>query len=181
MNQDKLLEIRLLAMDVDGVLTRGDIIYSDNGDELKVFNIQDGLGLAVSNHAGLITAIITGRMSSAIQRRADELGIDEICQKVRYKSTAIESLMAKYSLEKNQIAFIGDDINDIPAFLKCGLKIAVSNASTDLKKSADYITASNGGEGAVREVIEMILRAQGKWDSAVESFLKNLESSECRQ
>ncbi|MHB1455471.1 MAG: KdsC family phosphatase [Armatimonadota bacterium] len=181
MNHNKLLNIRLLAMDVDGVLTRGDIIYSDNGDELKIFNIQDGLGLAVSNHAGLITAIVTGRSSTAIQRRAEELGIDELCQKVRYKSTAIKSLMIKYSLQQHQIAFIGDDINDIPAFRECGLKIAVNNASIDLKQHADYITANNGGEGAIREVIEKILRAQDKWTSAVESFLINLEKSECQQ
>ena len=181
MNRDKLLNIRLLAMDVDGVLTRGDIIYSDNGEELKMFNIQDGLGLALSKHAGLITAIVTGRISSAIKRRAEELNIDELCQKVKYKSTAIKSLMEKYNLEKEQIAFIGDDINDIPAFRECGFKIAVNNASTDLKQLADHITSNHGGEGAIREAIELILRTQGKWDYAVEAFLNNLETSECRQ
>lgn len=181
MSQNKLLNIRLLAMDVDGVLTKGEITYSDSGDELKVFNIHDGLGLAVCKHAGLITAVITGRTSTAIQRRAEELGINDLYQKVRDKAVAIRSLMKKHNIDQNQIAFIGDDINDIPAFRMSGLSIAVNNASVDLKQCADHITGSNGGEGAVREVIEMILRAQGKWDSAVELFLNDLETSECRQ
>lgn len=179
MIDEKAADIRLLAMDVDGVLTRGDIVYSDTEMELKAFNIQDGLGLAVSKHAGLITAIVTGRSSAAIQKRAAELAIDDLCQNVRFKSTAIESLMAKYDLESRQIAFVGDDINDIPAFSASGLKIAVNNASTDLKLHADHITASRGGEGAVREVIEMILRSQGTWDAAVQSFLQSLETGEC--
>ncbi|MHB1001382.1 MAG: KdsC family phosphatase [Armatimonadota bacterium] len=172
--------IKLLAMDVDGVLTQGDIIYSSTDEEIKAFNIQDGLGLAVARHAGLLTAIVTGRASHAVQRRSVELGITEVCQGVRFKSCAIKMLMEKYSLQSSEIAFIGDDINDIPAFAESGLRIAVNNASIDLKKHSNYITEKNGGCGAVREVIEIILGSQDKWDTAVKSFLRDLEQTECK-
>lgn len=179
MRSPDLSKIKLLAMDVDGVLTSGDIIYSSSDEEIKAFNIQDGLGLAVAGLAGLITAIVTGRASHAVQKRASELGITEVCQKVRYKSYAIKKLIEKYAIAKDEIAYIGDDINDIPAFNESGVKIAVNNASADLKKYADIFTEHNGGSGAVREVIELILRTQGKWDDAVADFLSGLEKEEC--
>lgn len=169
---NKIADIRLLAMDVDGVLTSGDIIYADNAIEVKVFNIHDGLALALSKNAGLLTAIITGRSSSAIERRAAELKIDDVIQDVKLKSLAVKSLCAKYSLDKKNIAFVGDDINDIPAFSEAGFRIAVANASDDLKLKADYVTSKHGGKGAIREVIELILRTQGKWDTAMNAFLQ---------
>lgn len=175
---EKALPVKLLAMDVDGVLTTGEIIYSDNGVETKAFNILDGLGLAVARKAGLITAIVTGRKSESVSRRARELGITELCQGVRYKANAIRWLMQKYDLRCEEIAYVGDDINDIPAFRESGLCIAVRNACNDLKPLADYITEQQGGRGAIREVVEMILRSQDRWDSAVQLFIEDLEQSD---
>lgn len=174
-----LSKIKLLAMDVDGVLTSGDITYSSSDEEIKSFNIQDGLGLSIARHAGLVTAIVTGRASHAVQKRAAELGITEVCQKVRYKSYAIKNLIEKYNLAKEEIAYIGDDINDIPAFEEAGARIAVNNASADLKEYADMFTEKSGGNGAVREIIEKILRSQDKWNGAVKKYLSILEQEEC--
>ena len=174
---EAMRSIRLLAMDVDGVLTKGDIIYSDAGAEIKVFNIQDGLGISAAHHAGLMTAVITGRMSPAVQRRASELGVTHVRQGCRDKGAAIRQLLAETGLRREEAAFIGDDINDIPAFRECGWKVAVSNASRDLKALADYVTERQGGDGAVREVIELILESQGKWTPAVDEFLRDLEQS----
>lgn len=173
--------VALLAMDVDGVLTNGEIIYGEQPTaELKAFNILDGLGITVARHAGLMTAVITGRKSAAVQRRAEELGITYVIQGCRDKGAALRHLLARLGLQREKAAFIGDDINDILAFRECGWKVAVANASKDLKEKADYITQAPGGQGAVREIIEMILRSQGKWDAAVEEFLRQLEQSECQ-
>lgn len=172
--------IRLLAMDVDGVLTNGDIIYSNTGEELKVFNVLDGLGIAVARHAGLMTAMVSGRTSPAVERRAEELGITHVYLGCPDKGAAMRELLAKTGLRRDEIAFVGDDVNDIPAFRECGWKIAVSSASRDVKAHADYITQQPGGGGAVREVIELILESQGKWTAAVEEYLRHLEQTECQ-
>lgn len=177
---DLARSIRLLAMDVDGVLTNGSIIYTDSGEEIKAFNILDGLGIAVAGRAGLQTAIITGRSSAAIERRAGELGITHLIQGCRNKGAAMRGLLSETGLTLEEAAFIGDDINDIPAFRECGLRICVKNASDDLRALANFTTRKRGGQGAVREAIEMILKSQGKWDEAVERFLQDLEQSECR-
>ncbi|HUV05713.1 MAG TPA: HAD hydrolase family protein [Armatimonadota bacterium] len=169
--------IRLLAMDVDGVLTSGDVIYLDAGAEIKVFNIQDGLGISAARHAGLGIAVITGRASQAVERRASELGVIHVRQGCRDKGAALRQLMAETGLRREEVAFIGDDLNDIPAFRECGWKVAVSNASQDLKVLADHVTERQGGHGAVREVIELILQCQGKWTRAVEEYLRDLEQS----
>ena len=173
-------QIRLLVMDVDGVLTNGEIIYSESGEEVKVFSILDGLGIVASQKVGLLTAIITGRITAAVQRRASELGITHVCQGCQDKSVAMKALIKELGLRKEEVAYVGDDLNDIPAFREAGWKIAVSNASNDLKALADYVTQERGGRGAVREVIEIILQSQGKWTSAVEKYLKYLEQSECQ-
>jgi len=177
---DEARSIRLLAMDADGVLTNGEIIYSDAGEEMKVFSILDGLGIAVARHAGLTTAILTGRTSPAVERRARELGVTYVRQGCSDKGAALRELLAEVDLRRDEAAFIGDDINDLLAFRECGWRIAVSNASEDLKAEADYLTKQRGGQGAVREVIELILESQGKWASAVEEYLRYLEQSQCR-
>ncbi len=177
MSDQRLLRIKLLAMDVDGVLTKGDIIYEDDGAEYKVFNIMDGLGITIAGHAGLLVAIVTGRKSGAVARRAKELKVNVLFDGCQDKGSAIRSLRERFNLSSDEIAFVGDDINDIPAFRESGLRIAVSNASDDLKAHADIITNRSGGNGAIREVIEMLLKAQGKWSSAVECYLRELESA----
>ena len=172
--------IRLLAMDVDGVLTSGEIVYSDAGEEIKTFNIQDGLGIVVARRVGLKSAIITGRESPALARRAEELGVDVIVQGCVNKGEGMRRVLVDLALSREEAAFIGDDINDIPAFRECGLKIAVANSSDDLKALADHVTEKPGGHGAVREAIELILKSQGKWADAVETFVRHIEQPECR-
>lgn len=176
---NKISSIQLVAMDVDGVLTDGRIIYSGSGEELKAFDIQDGLGIVVAGLAGLEIGIVTGRVSPAVERRAQELNIPHVYQGCLDKRKAIRSLLAKTGLSREQAAFIGDDINDVPAFEECGFRIAVSTACQEVKAMADYVTRRPGGRGAVREALELILDKQGKWDSAIQQFLRKVEESEC--
>ena len=174
---EKAQNIRLLAMDVDGVLTAGGIIYSDSGEELKVFNILDGLGLVAAVKSGLKTAIITGRTSGAVERRANELQVTYLVQGCRNKGAAVRRLMEETGLTREQVAFVGDDLNDALAFREAGWRVAVRNASKDMKAQADYVTKQRGGEGALREVVELILESQGKWADAVQNFISDLEQS----
>lgn len=176
----KAKEISLLAMDVDGVLTGGEIMYTESGDEIKMFNILDGQGIAIGRHAGLMTAIISGRQSSAVQRRAAELGVTYLCLGCRDKGVALKEIIAKLGLRRERVAFVGDDVVDLLAFGECGWKVAVANASKDLKAQADYVTENAGGQGAIREVVELILESQGKWAKAVEDYIRHLEQTECR-
>ena len=180
MRHERARSVRVLAMDVDGVLTRGDVVYSDAGTETKVFNIRDGLGISLAHNGGLVTAIVSGRTSAAVEKRARELGVGYLYQGCRDKAAGMRQLCAESGVCREETAFIGDDLNDIPAFAECGWKIAVSSASEDLKARADHVTELPGGHGAVREVIELILKAQGKWTSAVEQYLRRLEQSECQ-
>ncbi len=175
---EELQSVRMIAMDVDGVLTNGEIVYGAEGDELKAFNILDGCGIAVAREAGLMTAFVTGRASVAVARRAKELGVTSLVAGCRDKGAAILDLATKHGVGPNEIAFIGDDLNDLLAFRQCGCRIAVSNACEDLKAEADHVTAYSGGSGAVREAIEWILKAQGKWADAVADYLRSLEQTD---
>jgi len=165
----KAKKIKLIAMDVDGVLTDGGIILG-NKEELKFFNVQDGMGMSLAKQGGLIVVIITGRKSKAVSRRARELGIEEVHQKSQDKVKIIEHLMSKYNLTKDGVAYIADDVMELLPFQKVGFKIAVSNAVKEVKEVADYITTSEGGHGAVREAIEFILKAQNKWDKLIKNY-----------
>lgn len=178
--REQIEQVRLLVLDVDGVLTDGEMIYTDSGEVIKAFNCLDGLGLVMAKRAGLLTAIVTGRVSVAVERRAAELGIGDLVQGVRYKATAIHELMTRHELRCEQVAFMGDDINDIPAFNTVGFRIAPRSAANDVRFLADYVTEKPGGQGAVREVVEMILHAQGKWDKAVSDLLAELKNGECQ-
>lgn len=162
--------IKLVAMDVDGVLTDGRIILG-NSEELKAFHVHDGLGIALAHRAGLITAIITGRCSQAVERRGKELSIPEIHQGAADKVRCLEQLLVKYQLTPQMVAYIGDDLNDVPLFLRVGLAVAVADASPEARRFAHYVTRARGGRGAVREVITMILKAQERWDELVAGYL----------
>ncbi len=172
---ERVQKIRLIAMDVDGVLTQGEITYSSSGDEMKSFCIKDGPALKAARVAGLHVAVITGRKSAALERRMRELGIENLDMACRDKGAAIRDLLSRLGLHKEEAAFIGDDLIDIPAFRECGYRVAVGDACEDLKAEADYVTEALGGRGAVREAIEMILKAQGKWASAVDSLLQHYQ------
>lgn len=161
---ERARQVRLLLMDCDGVLTEGFIYLLPDGRELKVFNSQDGHGLKLAKRAGIRTGVITGRSSPALEQRARETGIEFLCQAMSNKAEALAELLAKQALSPQEAAFIGDDLPDIPVMRQVGLAIAVANAAPEVKRVAHYITARRGGQGAVREVIELILKAQGRRD-----------------
>ena len=163
-------KIKLLVLDVDGVLTDGKLYYGNNGEELKAFNIQDGLGIKLLQQGGIQVGIITGRVSTLLQRRADELAINPVIQGREDKLIALRELLESQNLGLHQIAFMGDDLPDLSAINSVGLGITVANASDTLAAKADWQTLRSGGDGAVREAAEMILKAQGKFDTLVERF-----------
>ena len=171
---ERLKRVRLLAMDVDGVLTDGRIILVGEDEESKQFHIQDGLGIQLAQLGGLTVAWISGRKSAIVERRAKELGVTHLYQGTANKSAVLAELIAAYSVNQSQIAFIGDDLNDLPAYSLAGVKFAPANAVAQIKGLADFVTERNGGEGAVREVCDVILKAQDKWNDAVTAYLSRL-------
>jgi len=165
-------KIKLLALDVDGVLTSGQIIFGRDGELMKKFHAQDGLGIALAQKANLTIAIITGRESQMVTLRSEELSITDVYQGTLSKTQALAELMVKYDLTEEQIAYVGDDLNDLPVLIRVGLPCATANAVPEVKQHAQLVTKQVGGNGAVREVIEYILKAQGKWDSIVNVYLQ---------
>lgn len=150
-------KIKLLALDVDGTLTDGKIYLCNSGDELKSFNVKDGLGIKKAIAYGIMPVIITGRQSNIVTRRAAELGIECVYQNIENKSDVLKKLAYEFSLDFAQIAYIGDDENDILAMQICGFKACPADAVIAVKEKCDYICKNNGGEGAVREVIEHLI------------------------
>ena len=167
--QEKAKSIRMIMMDVDGVLTDGRIFYSADGAEIEAFFVRDGLGLRAAQRAGLVTAILTGRSSMAVARRAKELEIPEIHQGIPNKVETYEMLLRRYGLTDEAVAYLGDDVNDLPLLARAGLSAAPADAADEVKAKVAYVTARSGGRGAVREVIELILRAQGGWERVMET------------
>lgn len=172
MNNDLYAQqIKLIIFDVDGVLTGGHIIFGQEGEALKAFHCQDGMGISLAHKAGLKTAIITGRESQIVHRRATELKIGDIHQGASDKVIALRELMQKHSLTLKQIAYVGDDINDLPVMTQVGLPCAVANAVPEVKALAKYISLRQGGNGAVRDIIEYILKAQNAWDKIIAEYM----------
>ncbi|PIU67882.1 MAG: 3-deoxy-D-manno-octulosonate 8-phosphate phosphatase [Armatimonadetes bacterium CG07_land_8_20_14_0_80_40_9] len=162
--KEKAKKIKLIAMDVDGVLTDGKIILGEKGEEYKNFFAQDGMGINLALEAGLDIAWISGRESKVVEARACQLKVKEVYQGIEDKSRSLTQVVKKHNLSLNQVAYIGDDLNDIPALQRVGLAIAVANAVEEVKKKADFTTKRKGGEGAVREAITLILKAkEGVW------------------
>ena len=162
--------IKLLVLDVDGVLTDGRIILNDHGEEIKRFHARDGVGLSLLMAAGIDVAIITGRISGVVQHRARELGITEIHQGVKDKAAIFSNLLQRKGLDKAEVCVIGDDLPDLPMFHLAGLAVAVADAALEVREAATVVTKRRGGIGAVREVCELILKTQGKWENALSSF-----------
>ncbi|MFK7732026.1 MAG: KdsC family phosphatase [Pseudomonadales bacterium] len=168
--KERAQQIKLLAMDVDGVLTDGSLFFSSEGDTLKAFNSQDGHGLKMLKSTGVSIAIITGRTSDIVARRANELGIDILMQGREDKLTALNEVATKLDLRIEQAAYIGDDLPDLSAIQAAGIGFAVANAANGIGERADYVTQARGGKGAVREACEWLLEAQGKWQSVVAQY-----------
>lgn len=169
-NENRAALIRLLALDVDGVLTNGLIYYGNSGEELKAFNIKDGLGIKLLQDAGVRVAIITGRQSEIVARRARELGIADVVQGREDKRQALLELCQRNGLDIEQCAYMGDDLPDLGAIVSAGLGMTVADACTAVQGAADWISRYNGGCGAVREACEFILSARGEWSSLESSF-----------
>lgn len=164
--------IKLLLMDCDGVLTDGRLWLLANGDEQKSFNTHDGLGLSLLHRAGLKSGIITGRTSTAVARRAAELGIEFVRQGEPNKMKPFEEVLRRARVAESEVAFVGDDLTDIPIMRHVGLAVAVADAVEETRSVAHYVTRAKGGHGAVREVIKLILSSQDRWNSLVAIYLK---------
>jgi 3-deoxy-D-manno-octulosonate 8-phosphate phosphatase (KDO 8-P phosphatase) len=163
----RLARVQLLLLDVDGVLTEGGVTWSNEGIEQKTFNIRDGLGLRLWQRAGCRAGIVTGRSSRVVQLRAEELGIGIVRQGIEDKLEAAGAIVAECGLSWEQTAFIGDDLPDLPVVMRCGLGVAVADACPELIAAAALVTSLPGGRGAVREVIERMLKSRGGWESIV--------------
>jgi len=162
--------IKLLLMDCDGVLTDGRIWLTNDSEEQKTFHTRDGLGLDLLHRAGIKSGIISGRSSVVVQRRADELKMNYARQGVGNKLQAFEEVVAAAAVDESAVGFIGDDLNDIPLMLRSELAVAVADAAVETRAAAHYVTQTPGGLGAVREVVEIILKAQGHWSELIKQF-----------
>jgi 3-deoxy-D-manno-octulosonate 8-phosphate phosphatase (KDO 8-P phosphatase) len=156
--------IELLLLDVDGVLTDGRIVYGDDGTELKRFHVRDGSGLKLWHAAGKRSAIVSGRKSVAVERRASELGIGLVFQGCNDKRAALAEVLAATGLRAELVCAIGDDLPDLPVLRRCGLSAAVADACREVRAAVHIVTSEPGGCGAVRAVIEVLLKAQRRWD-----------------
>lgn len=170
MEQEKARAVKLLILDADGVLTDGRIVYTDRGEEVKAFNVKDGHGLKLLMRAGIRVAIITGRSSPAVEHRARDLGIARVFQKALNKIEAYEELRATEKLRDEEICMVGDDLPDLPVLRRCGFAVAVADSVEDVKRVADYVTSKEAGKGAVREVCDIILKAQGLWETVTARY-----------
>ena len=162
--------VKLLLLDCDGVLTDGRITPVPGGDELKSFHTHDGHGLVMLHRAGIRSGIISGRTSLLVEMRAADLGVTYVRQGALDKLSVFDALLIESAVEPSQIAYVGDDVVDIPLMRRCGLALAVADATPDTRDAAHYVTRLNGGHGAVREVCELILKAQGRWDELMERY-----------
>jgi len=167
----RLKRIRCLLLDVDGVLTDGKIHFTSDGEEFKSFDVQDGHGIVMAHRAGLLIGFISGRQSKATERRAADLKVKILSQSTVNKMDMVEKVKAEHNLRDEEIAFVGDELVDMPVLRRAGLAIAVPNAVREVKDAAHFVTKRTGGEGAVREVIEMILKAQGTWQTVIAKYL----------
>lgn len=176
MNRAK--KIKLILMDVDGVMTDGKLYYMPGPDgevfETKGFNSHDGLGLHFCHHAGIETGVISGRVSPGTVERCKILNMKYVYQGFLDKIASYEEALATAGLAQEQVAFIGDDFSDVPLMHRAGLAVAVANSRSEVKEAAHYVTQVNGGEGAVREVIEIVLKSQGLWDAVITKYFASL-------
>lgn len=163
---EKAAAVRLFLVDVDGVLTDGGIVYDASGVEIKRFNVRDGHGILMMRRAGIEVGIITGRTSAVTAVRAKELGIELVVQGATDKSAALDRVLAGRDVDPRQVSYVGDDIVDLPVFRRVGFAATVADGEPYVIEAADYVAARRGGQGAVREIVEFVLRSAGLWESA---------------
>jgi 3-deoxy-D-manno-octulosonate 8-phosphate phosphatase (KDO 8-P phosphatase) len=169
---EKAKNIKLLILDVDGVLTDGRIVIDDRGVETKCFDVRDGHGIKLLKRANIEVVIITGRNSEVVTHRARELGIDSVYQNIHDKLEVYQSILGQKGLKDGEVGFVGDDLVDLPLLRRVGFSAVVADSIEELKSYADYISRNRGGRGAVREISELILKAQGKWSELMERYLR---------
>ena len=167
---DKIRKIKLLILDVDGVLTDGRFIYDSKGRDSKFFDVHDGLGVYLLRRSGIKTILITAKGSKTIKPRARDMRVEEYYEDVFPKTKVLDKILNKHNVSKEEICFIGDDLVDLSIMKAVGFPVAVANASQDIKAAAGYVTQKSGGRGAVRETAELILKTQGKWDEAIRIY-----------
>jgi 3-deoxy-D-manno-octulosonate 8-phosphate phosphatase (KDO 8-P phosphatase) len=175
--KDLFKKVKLLILDVDGVLTKGEIIYDNQGRELKIFNVKDGLSIFLLSRLGINTIIITAKQSDVVNKRAKDMRVAQVIGGILPKSRVIDSIKKRYGVSEEEICFIGDDLIDLSIMRKVGVPVTVKDAPLDVKKAALYITKKGGGEGAVREVAELILKAKKLWSRLVEDFDKIVKNN----
>jgi len=174
--RQRLQDVQVLVCDVDGTLTDGSVTFTANGDEHKTFNVHDGLGISVAIRHGLNIVFMTGRRSQMVERRATELGLTVVLQGISNKRDAIEAMAASMNIAMDAIAYIGDDLNDVPAMERAGFVFAVNDASEYVRGNADYVVSKRGGHGAVREAIELILDAKIGMATVIDEYIKTANS-----
>jgi 3-deoxy-D-manno-octulosonate 8-phosphate phosphatase (KDO 8-P phosphatase) len=163
--------VRLMIFDVDGILTDGSLQYGPGGEAIKTFNVLDGLGIKLLQQSGVGTAIITARKSEIVARRAADLGIEHVFQGVHDKRAGFEELQARTGFEAHECGFVGDDLIDLPVLSRVGFAASVPNAHAEVRSRVHYVTQAGGGNGAVRELCDFILQAQGKYQAALAPYL----------
>lgn len=168
--KEKAKKIKLLLLDVDGVLTDGRIVYDSRGRDMKFFDVHDGLGVYLLYEAGIKTILITAKGSRAIRPRARDMRVSEVYENISPKTSVLERILKKYKVDISEVCFAGDDLVDLCLMKKVGFPIAVFNAAPEIKQSASYITLREGGRGAVREIAELILKAKGAWPEVLKSY-----------
>ncbi len=168
---DKAAQVKLVIFDVDGVLTDGSLYLGDDGQEYKAFHSKDGHGMVMLQQTGILIGIITGRTSEVVKKRMQSLGVKHVFQGQKDKLPAYEQLKQQLGLSDEQIAYVGDDVVDLPVMTRTGLSIAVQDAHEMAKQHAHWITPANGGRGAAREVCELLMKAQGNLDDALNHYL----------
>jgi 3-deoxy-D-manno-octulosonate 8-phosphate phosphatase (KDO 8-P phosphatase) len=176
--EKQLVKIKLLLLDVDGVLTDGRIFYDNQGNELKGFDVKDGHGLKMLQRAGIKVGIITGRNSAVVSRRAQELGIDILYQGALRKLEPYLEILAEQNLLDEQVAYVGDDIVDLPVLVRVGFSATVADAVPDVFPYVDYVATRPGGRGAIREICDLLLRASGQWDEITERYFDSTFTSD---
>jgi 3-deoxy-D-manno-octulosonate 8-phosphate phosphatase (KDO 8-P phosphatase) len=165
---ERMKRIKMILLDVDGVLTDGGIILGNEGEEIKKFDIQDGMGVTLARMAGMKVGIITGRQSSLVERRAKELNMDVVMQGFFHKLPAYQEILRSYPFEENEICYMGDDFLDLEVLERVGLAVTPANGRPQIKAMAHFVTQASGGKGAVRELVDTIITAKGMWDEVVE-------------
>jgi 3-deoxy-D-manno-octulosonate 8-phosphate phosphatase (KDO 8-P phosphatase) len=168
--RERAARVKLLILDVDGVLTDGRIIMDHKGREIKAFNVRDGHGLRLLMEAGIEVALLTGRSSPVVQKRAEDLGITWIRQGVHDKVGAYQEIAREVGITDDEACFVGDDVIDIPLLKRVAIPIVVGDGAPEAKRCACYVTQSSGGKGAVREVCDLLLQAQGKWEAVLRRY-----------